>query len=90
MLGIGSGLVLASLTANHMPVLFLPPLCPPSHPQVAYHDEYGSLVTDRRLIASHYAEWRLWVDLGTTIPFDWCVWGGREVPVEGLRRDQRT
>lgn len=39
--------------------------------QVAYHDEDGDLVTNRRAIAKHYAEWRLWVDLGTTIPFDW-------------------
>ena len=45
---------------------------PPPHapPQVAYHDEDGYLVTDRQDIARHYTEWRLWVDLGTTIPFD--------------------
>jgi hypothetical protein len=40
---------------------------------VAYYDEDGGLVTDRRLIARNYARWRLWVDLATTIPFDWCA-----------------
>lgn len=43
---------------------------------MAYHDEDGYLVTDRLAIARHYAEWRLWVDLGTTIPFDWCAAAG--------------
>eukprot|EP00878_Enallax_costatus_P040712 GHUV01047065.1.p1 GENE.GHUV01047065.1~~GHUV01047065.1.p1 ORF type:complete len:324 (+),score=64.85 GHUV01047065.1:636-1607(+) len=41
---------------------------------VAYYED-GELVTDWRRIAGHYARWRLWVDLATTIPFDWIVLG---------------
>ena len=40
---------------------------------MAYYDDDSVLVTDRRLIARKYAQWRLWVDLATTIPFDWIV-----------------
>ncbi|KAI8469642.1 MAG: hypothetical protein J3K34DRAFT_276757 [Monoraphidium minutum] len=47
---------------------------------VAYHDADGLLVVDRRRIAANYARVRLWVDLATTIPFDWIVLG-----VMGLR-----
>lgn len=37
---------------------------------VAYYDE-GELVTSLSKIARHYARRRLWLDLVTTIPFDW-------------------
>ncbi|GBF99926.1 hypothetical protein Rsub_12619 [Raphidocelis subcapitata] len=40
---------------------------------LAYHDEDGNLVTDRGAIASHYCRSRLWLDLATTVPFDWVV-----------------
>jgi hypothetical protein len=49
---------------------------------VAYHDEHGSLVTDHASIARHYAEWRLWVDLATTVPFDWIVLGAMGLQAE--------
>jgi hypothetical protein len=52
---------------------------------VAYHDEDGNLITDRAAIARHYAQWRLWVDLGTTIPFDWIV-----LAATGLQRSKTT
>jgi hypothetical protein len=52
------------------------------HPQVAYHDEHGYLVTDHASIARHYAEWRLWVDLATTVPFDWIVLGAMGLQAE--------
>lgn len=51
------------------PCGFLPAL------QVAYHDECGELVVSRRSIALHYARQRLWLDLLTTLPFDWIVLG---------------
>ena len=52
---------------------------------MAYHDEDGHLITDRGAIARHYAQWRLWVDLGTTIPFDWIV-----LAATGLQRSKTT
>ena len=52
---------------------------------MAYHDEDGNLVTDRAAIARHYCHWRLWVDLGTTIPFDWIG-----LAAAGLQREKTT
>jgi hypothetical protein len=40
-------------------------------PQVAFHDDEGHLVIDAKTIAAHYLQWRFWVDLLTTVPFDW-------------------
>ncbi|KAF8054945.1 AKT1 [Scenedesmus sp. PABB004] len=51
---------------------------------VAYYED-GELVTDLPSIARHYARWRLWVDLVTTIPFDWIVLGAM-----GLQQSNNT
>ena len=43
---------------------------------VAYHDDNGVLVAELPLIARRYARCgRLWLDLVTTVPFDWIVLG---------------
>jgi hypothetical protein len=46
---------------------------PHSTPQVAYYDEDNVLVTSRRLIAANYLRSTFWLDLLTTVPFDWIV-----------------